>query len=369
MNNNLSVLIDNFKSFVSNKINNINLTSSKVYCYWCDKDELKKIAQFNQNSYSYLSCFFSSKIDNIVNLVDGYIFIFLKNPKILYGFVKVENIIIPNITEKNYLEDDDDEYIENIKNNLSIMIDKIEYNQIISKYKFVEIPKMFLIKFKYLYQFEYEIGIKKFNDYILSINLNKTENITHIDKFEYPKKIQNKEMIKCWDKNFYSNLLKYTMYLYEQNSNLNSNSNFNSINYNISNSDISTDSYTTEFTKQIQFCIPILWNGCCEIKSLIHSNKFNKKTIQNHYTSCTSCEITDNNDIFVNMDSKKIIVININDEHDIKLFDLIISKYKNVSKLNYVNEITKLHLEKGKVNIICCSKSKNIYSKCLFVIE
>lgn len=205
MDDNFLIEIINSKAIIKNNINFDFDNNTNIYCLWYDKNELEKILICSQTNYdSYLSCFFSSTTDKLHELVGSYVMIFLKNPKILYGFVKINYIILKDISSKSYLDDIDEEYILVLKKNNSILIDEIEFNNIITKYKYVEVPKMFLLKFHHLYQFKYEIGIKKFNEFISNIDISIEKKYL---EFKYPTKVQNKELIKCIVQNFISNIM------------------------------------------------------------------------------------------------------------------------------------------------------------------
>jgi hypothetical protein len=379
MNSDFLIKINNSKELEEN---NIILTNSNIYCYWCDKEELEKISLTLNDKYSHISCFLSSQEDKITNLVNGgYILIFIKTPKLLYGIIKIDSIIMKSLPQKHYLEDDDEEYIKNLTNNKLITIDNDKYIQLVEQYKFVEVPKMFIVKFSHLYHFGYEIGIKKLNDYVKkSSDLKIDKNIQQIHQaqnftdFKYPHKVQNKELVRCWDNNFLNNFLNYLNHLNSQDkiiletdTDLLSSGSFTD---SISGS-IESEKTNIETFKIQKFCIPILWNGCDIIKDMLVKSKSkpNKKLILKHYTNCADCEINDNNNKLLSLDNKKLVIKNINSIDDIKLFDLIINNYTNIDNLNISNISNNFEFEKGKINIISCPKSKNIYSNCIFIIE
>jgi len=347
------------------KKNNINFDKKKIYCLWYDKNELEKIligSQTNSNINSYMSCFFSSTSDKLQELVGSYVMIFLKNPKILYGFVKINSIILKDIKLKSYLEDYDEEYILEIKKNNSIQIDEVEFNNIIIKYKYVEVPKMFLIKYHHLYEFKHEISIKKFNEFNSNIDvLNKKKYI----EFKYPTKVQNKELIKCVDLNFTSNLMRYIDNLHNKDK--------IQINDEMPNNNMNKLHANSKNLIKNKFCIPVLWN-CCEcIKNMLiyQTIKPNKKIILSHYLNCVDCEINDNNDKMINFeDKKKITIKNINEDSYFSIFESFVNSYKNID-LSYIENknYDGFEIEKEKINIISCPKSSSIYSKCLFIIE
>jgi hypothetical protein len=361
MEDNLIVEITDLKSI---KKNNINFNNKNTYCIWYDKTELEKILLgFLTYTHSYLSCFFSSNTDKIHELIGSYIMIFLKNPKILYGFAKVHSITLKDIPIKSYLEDIDEEYISQLKTNGLILIDNIEFESIIDKYKYIEVPKMFLVKFNYLYQFKYEIGIKKFNYFILNSNEIEKNNL----EFKYPTKVQNKEMIKNSNLNFINNLMKYVVSLH----NKEQIANHDKI-PEISNTDLNKLSGNDNNQVKNKFSIPVLWNGCECIKNMLiyHTTKPNKKIILSHYLSCMDCEINDNNNKMINLENnKKITIKNINEDSYTIIFDLLIDSYKNIESFNIENKNYNNFFEKDKINIISCSKSSSFYSKCLFLVE
>jgi len=381
MNSNFLIQINNSKELEEN---NIDLTNSNIYCYVCDKEELEKISLTHNNKYSHISCFLSSQEDKITDLVNrGYILIFIKTPKVLYGIIKIDSIIMKSIPEKHYLEDNDEEYTKNLTNNKLITIDNDKYIQLVKQYKFVEVPKMFIVKFSHLYHFGYEIGIKKLNDYVkksfdLKTNKNKQQiqQVQNYIDFKYPHKVQNKELLGCWDNNFVTNFLNYLNHLNSQDkiileteteTDLLSSGSFTDSISCSSKSD-KTDIETLKIQK---FCIPVLWNGCDIIKDMLVKSKYkpNKKLILKHYTNCADCEINDNNNKLLSLDNKKLVIKNINSTDDIKLFDLIVNNYNNVDNLHVSNISNDLEFEKGKINIISCQKSQKIYSNCVFIIE
>lgn len=350
--------------------NNIKLTKSNTYCYWCDKEELEKISLSADNNYSHISCFLSSKEDKLTDLVNGgYILIFIKTPKILYGVIKIDSLIMKSLPPKHYLEDDDEEYMKNLLTNKLISIDCDEYSKLVKHYKLVEVPKMFIIKFNHLYYFGYEIGIKKLNDYVKNSLNPKSQQIQYVLDFKYPHKVQNKELISLWDKNFLVNFSNYLNYLNSQDMTI--------VETDTSTELLSSNSMTSSTDDQIfktsKFCIPVLWNGCDIIKDMLVKSKSkpNKKTIIKHYTCCPDCEINDNNNKLVNLEDKKLVIKNINSTDDIKSFNSIIDKYTNVENFDIDINITSTNIqfEKNKVNIISCPNSQNIYSNCLFIIE
>lgn len=389
MNENFLINICNSNELEKNRI---NLNKTNTYCYWCDKEELKKITLNTIDNYSHISCFFSLKNDKLTNLVNNekYVLIFIRTPKILYGIIKVESLIIKSIPEKSYLEDDDIEYTKELLSNKSIEINADKYNKLIKDYKWVEVPKMFIIKFKHIYFFEYEIAIKKFNDYLMQQIQTQTPNQT---QFKYPNKVHNKQMEKMTKENFLPTLLNFIDRLNNQNkiileleSELEQVSNTTSE----TNSNLSDLSVLTETNKEIsKFSIPVLWNGCEIIKNMIiNETKPKKKLIISHYTNCAECEIIDNNEKPLSLTNKTLVYKKIQTGNEsgtgtgIEIFDVLIDKYSNVENFimdkskgkakandNNVLKTCNFELEKNKINIISCIKSSSVYNKCLLIIE
>jgi len=355
MNDNFLIPIDNLNEF---KDNTIKIIENNIYYYWCDKDELEKISLCVESNYSHLACFFSSKLDKVDELVNGgIIFIFIKNPKILYGIIKVELVIMKTLLKNNYLEEDNTNYNNELLNNKSIIVNENIFLELIKQYKIIEVPKMFFIKFKHLYQFKYQISIKKFNEYIESQL-----------KFKYPINIQNKEMIKSWDNNFINNITNYIENLNIQYKNV-----LPSTCKNINIDSSSNLSFNLNpYIKNQKFCIPVLWNSCIDVKNKLNELKTNrkqKKFFISHYTNCINCEINDNNDNFLNIFNKNITIKYINEDSDIKIFDLMVNKYTNIDKLIITEEYDTLKFIKGNINIVYCPTSKTIYKDCLLIIE
>lgn len=383
MEGNFLIKISNAKSLEEN---NINMNESNIYSYTCDRNELEKTILYIEDNYSHISCYFSSKLEKFNKLINnGYILIFIKNPKVLYGIIKVESLIIKNIPEKNYLEDNYDTDTDtdtnvNVNTDDDLLIDNelIEinenlYKELIKKYKLVEVPKMFFVKFKHLYFFEYEITMGKLNNYLCSsLSTNTNTNESSQNYFKYPYKTQNKEMIKYHNKNFIVNLKNYIDYLNNSDKMTESKS---KINLNLV-PDVKLDlikSNSIERSENIskQFSIPVLWNGCEIIKDMLikSKTKHKKNIILEHYANCKECEINDNNEKILNFEGKKIVIKNISDVSSIEIFDLIIEKYSNVESIHLNDNINNFSLDIGKINIVQCSCSKSIYNQCLFIIE
>ena len=338
------------------------ITENNVYNYWCDKNELEKIFSNKETEYSYLSFYFLSKFDKINELVNnGYILIFLKKPKILFGIIKAETVIIKNLLKNNYLEEEDLNYNNEIMNNRFILIDENKYNELLKQYKIIEIPKMFFVKFKHIYEFKFEISIKKFNEYIKNKYLETREN-----EFKYPKNLNNNAMTKSYNKNIIYNLQSFINNSFDYNSNLDKQESDIKSNLSLDNEK------TNKNVGNLKFCIPVLWNYCDTFKKELdnlETNKKIKKFFILHYTNCSKCEINDNNYKLINLLDKKIVFNYLNSDFDINIFDKVIYSYKNTKNLLLFDDTDNLKLRKECINIIYCPKSKSIYKNCLFIIQ
>lgn len=344
----------------------IHLSDENIYYYWCNKYDLEKLESFDNSLY--LPAFFKNKnnLNYFYNLINKYILLFFKNPKILYGIIKVKSIIIKNIPEKSYLDNDSDEedmiYDKDNFSENSIIIDNNIFNMLLKKYKITEIPKMFIIEFQYLYVFKYEINIKNLNIYNF-------ENNKKFKEFQYPNNIENRQIIKNNYNNISNIIINYIEHIYSLYQNQIKNFNI-SLNYNKS-FEIEENTQNNILIKhsQIKFNIPILFNGCTYIKNMFLNYKISKKIFIDHYTNCKICEIVDNNHKKLNINKKKIVIKNINVDCNKYIFDNLIQDYMNINNYITTNDFNDFEFEKDKINIICCPKSKNIYKNCFFIVE
>ena len=77
----------------------LNEKSNNIYFYWIDKKDLQKMTLFD-STLKYFPCNpYNDELDlNEIKII----IIFLKNPKIIYGILKINKIVIEDI-KTNYL--------------------------------------------------------------------------------------------------------------------------------------------------------------------------------------------------------------------------------------------------------------------------
>ncbi len=372
------------------KINN-----DSTYYYWTDKTDLLKLENIKNNhkipNGYYLPCICYDTFDyNSNNMIEKNILIFLKNPKILYGLTKINNIILNEIKKKNNLLNYDVEIDVEVDvnvnvdvdvNNLNelhinkfILVDTTLYQNLLNIFNLVNIPGLFFIKIDEINIFNYEINLNIFNKYF--------ENTANFVKFKYPLNIKSKHIIKSYHtdfNNFKLNIINYLEYL-EKNYNKKNDCNSKTINTNTNTN--TYDKKTLKLDKsEIKFNIPILWNGCDEFKKIFFKHFKNntldksiKKMFINHWCNCDDCEIIDNNKVSNCLNNekfikKKKIIKLIEVETDYNIFEKIINCYHNMDDfiLNDINE--KFQLDTKKINIISCYQKGNNYKKCIFIIN
>ncbi len=80
-----------------------NMNFDKSYYYWCDKLELQKLVSFeDKDKQRFIPCYPYGNDISYVDLIGKSLLIFLKNPKIFYGFLTIESILIKKRKEKYY---------------------------------------------------------------------------------------------------------------------------------------------------------------------------------------------------------------------------------------------------------------------------
>ena len=312
-----------------------NLDVELSYYYWYDKTILDKILK-NKNNFNYFPCYSYENIDH-TDLIDKYVILFIKKPKILYGIFKINYILIKNIKNKIFLDNSDTK-----NNSEKIIIDKENYLNLINKYKIVEIPGLFFIYFETFYVFKQEFNINLLNTFI-------NDNKNTIDNFKYPKKIQEKHIIKSYYNNLKKYIIDYSIFLNNKNiinlENENENENENEI---------------------LEFNIPILWNGCKEFNDNLLNSNLSKKNLINHWNNCEKCENNNNNNNEFNWNKKVVFKKLSNNNKDI--FEKIINNYHNINNILIEKKNSDFSFKKDKINLVSCMDSKNIYCKCIFIL-
>lgn len=325
----------------------LNETPNNIYFYWIDKKNLQKITSFN-NDLKYLPC---NPYNDEFDLDEiKIIIIFLKNPKIIYGILKINKIIIEDIKNNNI----NIEYLvknREIKFNNNIEKNNDKFNELIKKLNIIKIPQLFFLEFNKIYIFEYEINLKNFNYFLKTIEKNFIE-------FKYPKKIRDKNIIKNYFNNFFENLIGYLENLKNNYINIDDNKILEN----------NSKQYDFKQNTEIIFKIPILWRGCYDIIEEIKNPKVTQKIINFHLNNCTLCEINNNNIKSLNLNKKNITIIDLNNNNEEeKIYDNIIQKYHYAD--NFILYNNEINLDKNIINIVRCIKSKNIYNECFFILE
>jgi hypothetical protein len=296
------------------------IDDNRIYILFLEKGNLEKIS----SNTKYLPCILIDRNDEN-DLINNYMIIMLSDKKIIYGFFKIETIL---------LEAEDIEL----------------YNKLVLRFNLIKIPKLIFVSFNQINSFKYKIEISKINkNFELDSNYKK---ITMSVNYQPT----------CAIKNIYSNLNNY----------LNDYINFQET-ANIEIIEIERERETDDTLNYINMCVPILWNSCEDIKRNIGTG-IKKAIILNHLTNCDNCEIVDNNIKDLNM--KKKIVLNIldkDDENNINIFNEIIESYGIARNFQYRNKLfenSNININLDDINIFMLNGTiqNNIYSQCYFAI-
>jgi len=364
------------KTLKIDDIKNLDLVSG--YYYWISTNDIKKIPNTNSEEY-YLPCYpFEMKINNFNNLIDVDVLLFMNKPKIIYGALKIKSILTKEKEEKQelvYLKTDLE--VEEELNKM-VIVDTEKFLNLVNAFNVANIPELFFIKFEKILIFEFRVDFNKFGVYIA----NKYKEIDY--ELKYPKKINNKNIIKS----YYTNslnlyLLDYLNYLKKNNKDDIIQKNiFDDLKDTSEISETSEISQTTDETSKkigsktdmnlsdtcINFDIPILYNGCKIIKKSFKGNiSLTKKMLVEHLENCADCEIINNSSKKIKL-NKKIVIKVILNKNNYKTFDEIIFSYQNVKKLSLKKDNEDFSFEKEKINIVFCPEYKNLYSECVFIL-
>ena len=329
-------------SYQDNLLSEID--SNNIYIHYLEKNFLEKI----NSDEKFLPCLLVGTNDNNINGFDEFdefdeldiikktVVIILPNQKIIYGFYQIKSILT-DVNNSNDLQDS-----------------HILYDKLINRYNLVKIPKLFFVKFDKIISFKYKIEIKEINK-----KFKYDCNYTQI-------KINSLAQSICIIKNIYLNINEYLeMYIRQQEKLIATDTNTNA------NTDI--DINTNEIT--IYMNVPILWNGCEEIRNNIRTGTIKKKTILHHLSNCLNCEIVDNN--IEKLDIKKKMGLNILDnsnEMNLDIFDKLVESYGMVKKFKYINKIfesfeSEINLDHINIFAMKDQIENNIYSQCYFIIS
>ena len=265
-----------------------------------------------------------------------------------------------------------------------ILLDTEKFLNMINIFNLADIPGLFFIKFEKILTFEFQINLGEFNNYLkdnpnliiksFDSKYDNDDELTYTLK--YPKKINDRNIIKSYSHNGLAIYLKDFINFLKKNhkdkldcsdkdNTNNTNNSDNSDNF-LMNS-IEDEENDNGKNNKINYNVPVLFNGCDIIKDAIHKLTIKKKMLNEHFEKCNNCEIINNNDKKLKLD-KKIFVKRIISKNNFEIFDNIVSSYQNVDRFitNTIN--TDFVFEENKINIVVCSESKCLYSKCVFVL-
>jgi hypothetical protein len=290
----------------------------------------------------------------------------MNKPKIIYGSLKIKSILRKEKSlgkEFDYLDTDLEENIDPM-----VIFDGTKFLELINIFNIANIPGLFFIKFDKIFMFEFQIEISKFNGFI------KTN--SELDKkpkfeFKYPRKINDKNIIKSYSTDFFkSYIIDYLNFLKKNNDD----------NIVLGKKEITIDliesnksngqpnNFTNLNDRYIDFkSTPILFNGCEVVKTSFNNLTIKKKVLVGHIQKCKDCEIINNNEKKINLD-KKIVIKRILNKDNFKIFDDIVYAYQNINKIVLKETNGDFLFEKEKINIVMCSESTNTYSRCVFML-
>jgi len=273
------------------------------------------------------------------------------------GYFESENILISEKISKEI-----DKIPKNVK------VDKILYNNMISRYNLFENSNLIFIKYKSLIPFKniltskillecaekkgYKIKIEKITKKYSQCNLIKNE-INDIEKIinlieENQPEINQDKLDEQGEGDD------------EDNDEVN-----NEVNNQVNDKEEENEE-EEENVEMIIMDVPILWNPCEEIIEKIESNTIKREHIKNHYVNCDSCEIVDNNRI--SPDFKKRITFNIIEEKEI--VDKIIDIYQFSEKyIERKNIFTECKMIENNINIVYYKKNDELYNQSIFIIN
>lgn len=343
------------ETFRTEDLKKLDLVSG--YYYWISVTDINKLLGIKNDEY-YLPCYsFDIKINNFNELIDTDVLLLMNKPKIIYGILKIKSILIKEKEEKKELE--------YLKQNLEltqeltqmVSIDTEKFMSFINIFSLANVNELFFIKFEKIFEFEFKIDFYEFNKYLK----NNLSEITY--EFKYPKKINDKNIIKSYSPCFLNLCLLDYLNILKKNNEKNTSLDLNekSIIDQTNNLNNLSDNY-------INFDVPILFNGCEIIKKSFKGEiTIKRKILLEHFEKCKKCEINNNgNKIEFN---KKIVIKIIFEKKNYKIFEEIISSYHNIKKIVLKEDNDDLFFEKEKINIILSHGFKNLYSDCIFILH
>ena len=272
---------------------------------------LKDINKINllKKEHKYLPYVKTNEILN-ENLKNKNILICFKNINKIYAYARITNIISNN--------------------------NKI-FNTLINKLSLSDAPELYFLKFDNM--IIYNIKLNDFNNYL---KLQKNNPI------KYPMRMNI----------FNLNNFKNDSIIFQLN---------NFIKDESDNSDIEDSNKIIKIDNKdiISLDVPINWICCNKLIELINQNNIDKEILKDHYLFCSKCVKTNNNDIEINWDEKKINIRKIKSK---KKMNKIIDYYLKVKNFN-LNEPTNDIIEIDKINLFYYKKSEELYNNTIMILN
>jgi hypothetical protein len=111
--------------------------------------------------------------------------------------------------------------------------------------------------------------------------------------------------------------------------------------------------------------VPINWICCNNLIELMNKNNIDKEMLKNHYLFCSKCIKTNNNDIDINWNEKKINIRKIKSK---KKMNKIIDYYLKAKNFN-LNEQANDIIEIDKINLFYYKKSEELYNNTIMILN
>jgi hypothetical protein len=304
------------------------------YCFSLGK-------KYKTTNFEYIPILNNLDVE-ITDFVNSKFLIYLKRNKDtkstltgLCGYFECENILINENISKE------------INKNINVKVDKILYNNMISKYNLFENSKLIFIKYNSMTSFKNVVTNKMLLEFA-------------------EKKGSEIQIEKITKKYNLCNLLENENNQIEEIINLIEENQPNDEEEQEEQEEEENEEDEEENVEMIMMDIPILWNPCDEIIEKIENNAIKREHIKTHYSNCDDCEIVDNNKI--SPDFKKRITFNIIEKKEI--VDKIIDTYHFSKKyIEKKNIFTECNMIENNINILYYKKNDELYNQSIFLIN